>query len=850
MAKIYENAWQNLTHRYHSIPEIVRTSTFLLTLVCLFFWPMLSQSLRLTPVDMIFTFPFFQGAAPAEFQHATNPLQSDPVLKFYPWRLTVQQAFRNGYFPFWNPYIYSGAPLFANAESAVLYPLSILAAILPLSQALGILAIVHLYIGGIGTFLLLRNFNVGELGSLFGAITFMFGGPMIVWLNYPIGNAYAWTPLLFFLGERLVVQRRLRDAGLCSLVVATQLLAGHYQTSFIVLLAWSIFNLYRLATIHCWPVNLKRVSVATILLVTGVILGIMLASVQLLPFIEWLSLGNEVQLRTQERLSLNSTSYLKDLMALATFAIPNLFGNPTWGSPLSFVYSNYIELTGYVGIIPLALAITAVVSTLASRVRRGKNTSTTTIAISRERGNIILFLALLGMVFLALSMRIPGIDLINQLPIFNVVSPHRYRMIYTFCMALLAGIGAEQVLTKRRNDYAIRNLVTGLLIFCTCATGLLLSIYFVIIYLRDEIIRFNRIATLYPILVKAFSPTNVSMYAPILAAVGAIVALLSYRRALLQQPVTSVIFFIMTLAELFIFGESFNPLIQEKYIFPPVAPATFLSTQAQAGDLFRITAIDDSLPPNTGMPYKFYEIAGVDFPLRRYAEFALASGGTMESHFRITFHRIDLKLASLMNVKYIVSTTASSKIADNQLREVYHDPTIHIYENMNVLPRAYLVEQTRIVADASKILEAMTDSTFNPRTEVIIEEPLHITLPEKGIHSTNSVRIQDYQPNLVVIRVESKDGGVLVLNDTDYPGWRATVDAQPTKIYRANYTFRAIYVSPGTHTIEFSYVPTMFGLGVTVSCGTGLLVLALLIIGSVVRSNITTSQTASPDRKH
>jgi uncharacterized membrane protein YfhO len=54
----------------------------------------------------------------------------------------------------------------------------------------------------------------------------------------------------------------------------------------------------------------------------------------------------------------------------------------------------------------------------------------------------------------------------------------------------------------------------------------------------------------------------------------------------------------------------------------------------------------------------------------------------------------------------------------------------------------------------------------------------------------------------------------LVLSDTYYPGWKAFVDGKETKIYRADYAFRAIPLNAGTHRVEFTYDPISFKLGV------------------------------------
>jgi hypothetical protein len=42
---------------------------------------------------------------------------------FYPYRDFVASALREGRIAFWNPYLFGGAPMLANQQAAVLYPL-------------------------------------------------------------------------------------------------------------------------------------------------------------------------------------------------------------------------------------------------------------------------------------------------------------------------------------------------------------------------------------------------------------------------------------------------------------------------------------------------------------------------------------------------------------------------------------------------------------------------------------------------------------------------------------------------------------------------------------------------------
>jgi hypothetical protein len=58
-----------------------------------------------------------------------------------------------------------------------------------------------------------------------------------------------------------------------------------------------------------------------------------------------------------------------------------------------------------------------------------------------------------------------------------------------------------------------------------------------------------------------------------------------------------------------------------------------------------------------------------------------------------------------------------------------------------------------------------------------------------------------------VIQATTSKMSLLVLRDTWYPGWEATVDGVGTSIYRVNGCFRGVLVAAGTHQVRFFYRP-------------------------------------------
>ena len=158
-----------------------------------------------------------------------------------------------------------------------------------------------------------------------------------------------------------------------------------------------------------------------------------------------------------------------------------------------------------------------------------------------------------------------------------------------------------------------------------------------------------------------------------------------------------------------------------------------------------------------------------------------------------------------------------------------HSGDVKIYENLDNLPRAFVVHRARVLDDEAAIA-AMKDLSFRPEEQVILAPGCGEAM--KGQPGGDQVEILSYEPQRVVISAELTEKGYLVLTDAYYPGWRAVVDGLETPIYRANLLFRAVYLPAGKHRVEFIYDPLSFKLGAAISLVT-LLALGLGIAKSL-----------------
>jgi uncharacterized membrane protein YfhO len=58
---------------------------------------------------------------------------------------------------------------------------------------------------------------------------------------------------------------------------------------------------------------------------------------------------------------------------------------------------------------------------------------------------------------------------------------------------------------------------------------------------------------------------------------------------------------------------------------------------------------------------------------------------------------------------------------------------------------------------------------------------------------------------------------MVVVAQTYYHNWKAYVDGQPVRVWRANHAFQAIDIAAGQHLIRFVYEDTAFRIGMMIS---------------------------------
>lgn len=171
------------------------------------------------------------------------------------------------------------------------------------------------------------------------------------------------------------------------------------------------------------------------------------------------------------------------------------------------------------------------------------------------------------------------------------------------------------------------------------------------------------------------------------------------------------------------------------------------------------------------------------------------------------------KLADMLSMRYVIGGAPFEQILWGKAPR-----DISVGMRPDCLPRAFVVDHWRSVSGEPSVMQTISAPSFNPHQEAIVEPLERETAPPCATPLTSNkpagtVRALVDQGAFVSMEVEAKDRALLVLGDTFYPGWTATVDGVKRSIFQTNYLFRGVFLEPGIHRVEFSYTPTHFALG-------------------------------------
>ena len=889
--------------------------------------------------------------------------ERDLSVFFIPPRLFWVDAIKNGEFPLWNPYYYSGHPLLATLQPAVFYPLNILLLFFPFDLAFNWIIILHFFLAGLFLLLLMRELGASTTGSFIGALIFMLGGYMISVHNLlSTLLSVTWVPLTIFfylraikkssfsaVGEGLVPSRwettrvsptltyeKLNNfvggrkggyALLVGITLAIMFTGGGIEVVygtlglllFLALLPETFLGFSPENTaLSCPNVSIGHPSSNTgfppppapliegdkgggrndkavregrlspndfigdvpsrgettrvsptsesedsskncayltkrmAYLLISVIIFLFLSAVQLLPFLEL----SHYSVRASGLSYIEATTWSMDLKDLIQFFIPDPYG---YGVSEAKYWSNQSWLkTIYIGTIPFILSVF--------------------FFVERRRKTLPFIFILLFSFILAFGKNSAIYEyLYYYLPSFNKIRyPVKFLFLVFILFSISAGLGWDSL--KQNLEYGKKRgkrIIIGLL----CLATLSAIAFGFLSYFDAEVKNFLiERGVKYPEYNEVYINVFNTKRLLVIFILSTLMLYGGMRSIKMQRIMPYLMVSILTIDLFFAhFGyyfttkteeyhknsESMSFVLKDKdelfrvFTTPKTKKGEVVISATENNEIKEkeVSSVNDSKNVNVGIDKEIihgYNLERRIFDMDGVEVMRLSDYEKVSTLLTAAPGPGATNLLALLNVKYVLSTP---KIESKEFRlvkiirpvpgktkkKLEEENFLKIYQNLNYLPRAFLVESYRILKeeeDFSRVVQDIQDKTFHPAKEVLLyEEPWDKNSSELRVRSSelvktkdktvkkqekrqNEVSIIDYRNNSIKLNVNTDRPKILVLSETYYPGWKAYVDGQEKKILKANFAFRAIPLSAGQHEVEFVYDPWTFKIGLYITLAT------------------------------
>jgi hypothetical protein len=726
-------------------------------------------ALALVAVAAVLFWERFDAAPPAR----GLLFPADLLNYYYPRGDAVARRLAAGELPLWNPSLCGGIPELATAQTAVLSPQTWLASRLPGGLALPLRIFAESLLGGAFMALFLRGLGLGALAAAAGGA--LYEATCLLGESFwpPMVSTLLWLPWLLLCIECLAQRWQWRWWLALVAGSALQILAGFPQLAVYSLQLAAVYALLRSVSLRGSAASASK---ACIGMAAAVILGAGVAGAQLLPTAELAGQSRRgAALSPEEVHYLGSTADLASALRSSVDPAPKL---------LAFDYGGG---GNYAGIATLVL-----------------------LAVGAVLGPSALVLPLLGLGALALLLsdgyRGPGAALYRlyaELPVVGAFrSPERLRLVTGVGVIVVACIGLDR-LGRGGPSASPRRALAALGAAALAA------------------------ATVAVLGAAGAAPRAALAW----LLVGAATAARS--RPAWVQAVRALLVALM-LGDVFLATGAYGSLRSLPTAWTDrfhvlghtVLDARGLAELQQRAGWQRVE-VELAMPATGAGP-----LAGSD--RLRCLEPLLPRA--WQDLFAALPRQARATLYDVASVAWVVRPRRAQPDADEDMTRSYAafqaryragaDPApdpppgfrVEILANEGALPRAYWVAQAE-VRGADEILAHVARGDFDFRRAVLLERDAGAAAadPAQAPLELRPARIVSHAPERVEIEVDAPGAGFLVLTDTWYPGWEASVDGRVSEILRANGLFRAVPVPAGASRVVFTYRPRSFRRGLALS---------------------------------
>lgn len=723
-------------------------------------------------------------------------------------------------FPLWDPMLYGGLPFVAGMHGDIFYPVSLALFFLNAQQMWGWKMVLHVFLAGVFAYLWLRGLGLRRGSAFFGGLVYMLGADLVS-LVYPGGDGKLFVstlaPLVFWLTDRAARRGRLSDYAFFSLGIALVVFTSHMQLAYFTVWGVSLFFFFRIW--ERWRTERRgRMVVARVgaFALAGA-LGVGAAAVQFVPPLQYLRGSSQRARKTVQAQRAAayqySTTYSLHQEELVALVVPEFVGdnaatetrtgNTYWGRGFFKLNSEFA------GFIPLLLV---------------------PLLFLRRRTRETWFFAGLGLfaVVYASGATTPLFHLFYLIPGVKLFrAPSIIIFLYGLSLATLGAMGLERLVDavggtddERRG---VRRVLWGavgimLVLALAAASGALLGFWKAVVFTsmtpqQDAALQANE--------------ANIRLGFWLAFVLAALVAstwevvdrqILGWRAALGALAVLAIVD-LYRADRPFIRATMLMDRVELPRLIQGDESVQFLQRQQAQGEVFRAWDLGAFPSPlqNVLAVHGIEQLAGHHGnDMGRYRN--LIGGEVPENATKS-----GLRLLDITNTEFIVSP---QRLRVPGLTEAFVGRRSAVYRKDGVLPRAYLVGRVEVVPD-SQAVGRLLAANFDAHGTAILPAPLPAGIDVQP-DPQGTVSWTRRGTNASTLQVTSDRPALLMVSDNYYDAWKALVDGRPTPLLRANYTFRAIPVPGGQHTVEMVYESGTLQASARVSAA---LLILLLITG-------------------
>jgi hypothetical protein len=697
----------------------------------------------------------------------------DAGLFSYPVAYYLHDSIRGGQWPLWNPYNNCGLPFLAQWNTLALYPLSLVYVLLPLPWSLNLFLLAHIFLAGLGMYALGRDWFGSRFGASVAGLAFAWNGLSLHCLMWPCHiAALAWMPWVV-----LGCDRAAKEGGSAlfwaALAGACQMMTGSPE---LILFTWMIGG----ANVMIDTMRRKGrfLTGGGRLLLVALLAGA-LSAAQLLPWLDLVAHGDRSS-------AFGGGDWALPAWGLANFLVP-LFHSETSASGVFMQGEQQWTSSYYLGVLPLLLAL---------------------LAIGRRRERVALLAALaVGGVFLALGHAGILLDILRRaVPLLGFSRyPVKFIVLTIFCLSLLAGAGAAwlqgQTFLVARRSLAAPGAWLALGILLVLAVG----------------VRFpfpaDSTGVLWP---------NALVRLLVLAGGILLLALMSDPGRPPRRTLAAAAFLILTGLDAGTHAPRQNPTVVARAYgdYPP--PMSQRPTLGESRAMLSPAAEETMEHLVNGDSVRFY--------LGQRAELFCDCNLLEEIPKVDGFFSLHLawaqKVAGLLRggvaPAQMVAGLSGGGGAPPQLLEFLGvsqiaSPTrLFVWERQtNFMPLATMGQEP-VFAEESAALAALGSPGFSPRQTVYLPAAARgqVQAVAAGGARVLSSRVSAAE---CVFETAAEAPAMLVVAQSYYHCWKATVDGRPATLWRANYAFQAVEVPAGRHAVRLAYEDRAFWLGAVIS---------------------------------